>query len=75
MVGHVFGELEIGGEDLLVDFKGVLSILSKGHIASKKLVQDDAKGPEIDIIGVALAGKYLRGHISGSANDGESFMQ
>lgn len=75
MVGHVYGELEIGGEDLLVDFEGVFSILSKGHIASKKLIKNDAEGPEIDIIGVALAGKYLRGHIGGSANDGESFMQ
>ena len=45
MIGHVFGELDIGSEDLLVDFEGVLSILSKGHIASKKLIQDDAEGP------------------------------
>ncbi len=45
VVGHVFGELEIGGEDLLVDLEWIFSILSKGHIASKKLIQDDAKGP------------------------------
>jgi hypothetical protein len=41
----VVGELEVGGEDLLVDFEGVFSILSKGYIASKKLIQNYAEGP------------------------------
>jgi hypothetical protein len=71
----MFGELEIGGENLLVDLKWVFSILSKGDISSQKLIQYHAQRPEIDIISIALSRKYLRRHISGRTNDSKSLMQ
>ena len=71
---HVLGEFEGVLDDLLVNLKGILCILSKRNKSCHELVEDDTKGPEVYREGIAFSCKSFWSHIVGGSNHSESLL-
>jgi len=61
----VAGEIELPGEDLLVDSHGI--VVDKGGLSGEHLVDEDSQRPPVDSLSVALVEEYLGGNVFGGS--------